>query len=351
LYNVSVNSSTRFILGLVLLCLGGSGTVADAAESSEPATAQPSTNESAGAPLSGVLMQTNTGRRPRVGLALGGGGMRGAATVGVLKVLQEAKIPVDYIAGTSIGAVVGGFYSAGMPLSDLEHRFRTASLMKAYMTVPLDVRIMAAPLMYMPRLLGRRPFDGLYYGKRFRNYIDNALTEAKLMRSIETFRIPFAAVATNLLDGTSHRLTKGDFGVAVQASTALPALRKPVPIDGALYCDGGLICNLPTNHVREMGADFVIAVNIDERVRPAPIDDFRVPGSVPVQAVKIDLAAMDQHLSKLADFEIHPNTDGIGLISRSKADGARGIIVGEKAAREALPELKRRLNAAGIKVD
>jgi NTE family protein len=297
-------------------------------------------------PLAGSLAKSG-GNRPRIGLALGGGGSRGAALVGVLKVLTEAGIPIDAVAGTSIGAVVGGLYCAGMPMEELDRRFRDTSLLKAFMTVPLSVRLVAAPVLYMPRLIGHRPYDGLYYGNRFRKYIDNALRKGKRPLNIEAFHTPFAAVVTNLITGESDRLTTGDLGRAVQASTAVPALRKPVEYGENLYCDGGLICNLPTPHVKALGADFIIAVDIDQRVEKAPLTNFRVPGAVAKQAITIDLQDMDRRLGKLADFTIHPCTNGIALISRKKEDAVRGIEAGEQAAREALPELKRKLVEIG----
>lgn len=287
-------------------------------------------------------------RRPKIGLALGGGGARGAAHVGVLKVLIDAGIPIDVIAGTSVGAVVGGLYAAGVPISELEQHFRDASLMKAFMTVPLYVRILAEPILFTPRLLGAHPYDGLYRGGKFQKFTAEISLKDSGRINIETFETPFGAVCTNVIDGKSYIIRKGNLGLALQASTAVPGLRKPVEIDGHLYCDGGLVCNLPTKPAREMGADFVIAVNIDERLDPVELNHFRVPGSVSSQALRIQLNNEDIAAQKDADFVIHPVMNGIRLVSRSKRDAEIGIEAGEKAAREALPELKRRLSELGV---
>ena len=286
--------------------------------------------------------------RPRIGLALGGGGARGAAHVGVLKVFVEEGIPIDMIAGTSVGSVVGGLFSAGVPLNDLSHRFESGSLMKEFTPLPLSLQLLLGPMILLPRLFGYHPYDGLYKGVMFRNYINSLVDDTN--RDIELFPIPFVAVCTNVVDGQRQHISRGNLGIALQASTAVPGLRKPVQVGDNLFCDGGLVCNLPVPDVREMGADFVIAVDIDERLDPVPLDKFRAPGSVSRQALRIQLAREDYRLGKQADFVIHPDTNGISLISRKAKDGRRGIAAGMKAAREAMPELKRKLAALGVEL-
>jgi NTE family protein len=287
-----------------------------------------------------------TKHRPRIGLALGGGGSRGAAHVGVLKVLLEAGIPIDIVAGTSIGSVVGGFYCSGLSIDEMAAQFDDDTFIKEFMPMSLPVRIVLAPIIFTPRLVGYHPYDGLYKGNKFNKYANRIV--AKTGASIESFKIPFAAVVTNVVDGSSCRLTKGDLGTALQASTAVPGLKKPVQIGDNLYCDGGLVCNLPVSHVREMGADFVIGVDIDEYLNNVPLNKFRRVGSMSQQALRIQLATGDKTQGKLADVVIHPDTTGITLISRKKSDARRGIEAGEKAAREALPEIKRKLEALGV---
>ncbi len=293
-----------------------------------------------------VAVAKSTSKRPRVGLALGGGGSRGSAHVGVLKVLLEEGVPIDVIAGTSIGSVVGGFYAAGVPIGELEDQFVHDTFIKEFMPMPLVLRLALEPIIFLPRIFGYHPYDGLYKGKKFREYADKLSGHTK----IEDLSIPFAAVVTDVVHGDSTRLTKGDLGTALQASTAVPGLKKPVQIGDHLYCDGGLICNLPTRHVREMGADFVIAVNIDEMLPDVPLKTFRKAGSMSTQALRIQLYVSDQALGKEAEIHVHPDTTGITLISRKKSDGERGIEAGVKAAKEAMPEIKKKLAALGVEL-
>ncbi len=310
--------------------------------SSKPATSHIQSTVSSGSDTTDATSQ----HRPRVILALGGGGMRGAAHVGVLKALVKAGIPIDGIAGTSMGSIVGGMYSAGVPLPDLERHFTDGSMMKHFMTMPLVVRIILAPVLASPRLIGFHPYDGLYFGFVFHNYLDKCLPENK--KTIESLNIPYSAVAINLCDGHVYAIRKGDLTSAMQASSAVPALRKPIEIKDKLFVDGGVLANVPVPQARQLGGDVVIAVQIDERFLKKEQKDFRAPGSVTKRMIGLQLAALDSFHEQEADIVIHPNVDGITLISTKKSDARRAILAGEQATNEAIPAIKKRLEEAKL---
>jgi predicted acylesterase/phospholipase RssA len=282
--------------------------------------------------------------RPIIGLALGGGGTRGAAHVGVLRVLEEEGIPIDCIAGTSMGAIVGGLYSAGVPLDTIQKTFDNGKLMHSYMTVPLFVRILAAPILLLPRLVGYHSYDGLYNGNKFRKFLNKMTPSSE--DEIQELNIPFSAVALDIRDGKRYSLTKGPLGYALQASSAVPVLRKPVQIGDQLFVDGGAIANVPVNEVKAMGPDIVIAVDVDERVENQPLEAFRKVGSVSRRMILLELAEMDSHQISGADVVIHPNVDGIGLISTNIEEAKRAIKAGEDAARAAIPAIRAKLGLA-----
>lgn len=281
----------------------------------------------------------------KVGLALGGGGTRGGAHVGVLKVFEEEGIPVDMICGTSIGAIVGGMYAAGVPIEDITANMLSGGVMKSFMTVPVPVRILVSPIMLIPRLW-KHPYDGLYKGNLFRNYMLSKIPPA--MHNIENLKIPFSAVAFNILDCKEYAISSGNIGYAIQASSAVPGLRKPVEIDGKLFVDGGVCTNLPVEQTRAKGADIIIAVDVDERLLDENSNTFRKMGSVTKRMVTYELANEDLNQQKLADIVIHPNVDGIGLISTKKKDMVRAYEAGIKAAREAMPAIKAKLQQVGL---
>ncbi len=285
----------------------------------------------------------------RVALALGGGGTRGAAHVGVLRVLEKNGIPIDMIAGTSMGAIVGGLYAAGVDVDTIEEKFEDRSLMKAFMTVPLTVRLVVAPIMILPRAFGHHPYDGLYKGNKFRKYLNRSVAHLD-EDNIESLKIPYAAVALNVVDGKPYRITKGNLGYAMQASSAVPGLRKPVQIGDQLYVDGGVVENVPVDEARAMGGDIVIAVDVDERFDPVPLDTFRKMGSISARMVKLQLANTDAPQIKNADIVIHPMVDGISLITTNAKEARKAMRAGELAAEQALPAIKAKLMAAGVAV-
>jgi NTE family protein len=179
-------------------------------------------------------------QRKKVGLALGSGAARGFSHVGVIRVLEQAGIPVDYVAGTSIGAIVGAVYAAGA-LEHGEEFIETLDWKK--MTLLLD------PLF---------PVSGLLGGKRLEKLFDSLLQGKRL----EEFALPFAAVAADVATGEEVVLTSGDAVKAVRASMALPGIFTPVYWEDRFLVDGGIVTPVPVQAVQNLGADVVIAVNL-----------------------------------------------------------------------------------------
>jgi NTE family protein len=279
--------------------------------------------------------------RPRVGLALGGGGTRGIAHIGVLQVLEKNGIPIDCIAGTSMGAIVGGLYSAGLTPSEIESIFRSKSFVRSYDTVPIPVRAALIPLFILPHICFHA-YDGMYRGHKFANYIDKRVAADR--KNIESLRIPFTAVCSNLLDGKPASVTSGPLGKALQASSAIPGLRKPVIIGDTLLVDGGVVANLPVEQCRAMGADIVIAVDVDEQLLPLQKEHFRKLGSVPYRCLNMHLSSIDKGQLGSADVRIHPDVAGIELLSKNIKDMDLALKSGKESAEEAIPMIKQTID-------
>jgi len=324
-----------------------------------PASAQPcdgqkslspkATADGTAMPSAEQVMTTVKRPRPKVGLALGGGGMRGAAHIGVLEVLEREGVHIDYIAGTSMGSVVGGLYAAGVPICQLEDRFTHGAVMNHFMTAPVTVRLAVAPAFLPMKALGSHQYDGLYRGNIFRKYLDKSVPQDN--KNIESFKIPFCAVALNLIDGKPYALGKGNFGRALQASCALPVLRRPVKIDDKLFVDGGVLVNLPTQQVRDMGADVVIAVDVDERITDLPMSEFEKLGSVVHRVICLHLSKLDQDNVKLADIVIHPEVNGIRMVSTKRKDAKAAVAAGVEATRKALPHILKIVGPENLMVE
>lgn len=174
---------------------------------------------------------------PKIGLALGSGGARGFAHLGVLKVLTDANIPIDYIAGSSMGALIGSFYCSG---HSMEHLYKLATTFRRKYYLDFSV-----------------PKMGFISGKKIKEFI-KLFTHGK---KIEELNIPLAIVATDLLTGEKVIFREGLLPEAVRASISIPGIFIPERIEGRLLVDGGVVDRVPVSVVKEMGADIVIAVD------------------------------------------------------------------------------------------
>ena len=296
-----------------------------------------------------MAMDKNINQDIKIGLALGGGGTRGAAHIGVIKELEKNNIKISYISGTSIGAIIGGLYAAGMPIDEIQKIIENKSLLHAYFTTPIPVKLLSTPITLLFRLFGYHPYEGVYSGKRFAKFLNDKVPTCN--KNIETLPIKFCAVALNLTDGKTYPIDHGNLGLAIEASSAIPVLRKPVFIEDKLFVDGGVVENLPVERVRDMGADFVIACDVDEYTIKFHPDRFRKLGSVSERLVNLQLARVDERALRTADFVIHPYLNGIKLVSTNMKDVKNAIKKGELSAQLAIPELKRKISTSIELVD
>lgn len=337
--------SRNFTAGLVTLILAQCLVFPSASygETAEPLGAKTEDNFASKADQK---LSQSLQKRPKVGLALGGGGIRGAAHIGVLRVLEKEGIKVDCIAGTSIGAIVGGLYSAGLSLDDIEKMVAKKSLKNAYYTVPLWFRVALVPLFMVPHLIGQE-YDGLYRGNKFAKFINKSVGEEQ--QSIENLKIPFCAIAASLTNREAHAIKTGNFGRALQASSAIPVLRRPVEINDDVYIDGGVINNLPINECRAMGADVVIAVSLnveddpDDSVPSKNFKQFKKIGSIGNRVINMILCHVDKDQIRSADVLISPQVSEIKFLSVKEKDAYKAIAAGELAAKAAITQVKEKI--------
>jgi NTE family protein len=214
--------------------------------------------------------------RPEVGLVLSGGGARGGAHIGVLKALEELRVPVDYMAGTSIGAVIGGFYVSGMSVADLEQLVESLEWETAFLNVtPRELKSFRRKRDDDSFLVNQKPglndgeFElpfGLVQGQVVDMIISRETLRASQVDNFDQLAIPFRAVAGDIVTGEAVVLSAGSLARAIRASMSIPAALSPIEIDGRLLVDGGIVLNLPVDVAREMGADVVIAVDISSEL-------------------------------------------------------------------------------------
>jgi len=214
--------------------------------------------------------------RISIGLALSGGGARGGAHVGVLKALEELDVPIDYIAGTSMGAIIGGFYAAGFSPAEIEQIMSDMDWARAMSDSPdrhdrtMRKKEVEAEFLIPYRLgynNGRfQAALGAIQGQHLDQVFQRILQSAAVAPSFDALAIPFRAVATDLVTGEAVVMSGGSLADALRASMSVPGVFAPVRIDDRILVDGGMSNNLPVNVVREMGADVVIAVDISSQL-------------------------------------------------------------------------------------
>lgn len=210
--------------------------------------------------------------RASVGLVLSGGGARGGAHIGVLKALDELRVPIDRIAGTSIGAIVGGFFVSGMTVAELEELVDSLAWEEAFLNVtPRRLRSFRRKrdddlfLVDLKPGLNRGEIQlpvGLVQGQVIDTIISRHTLRVSHVRDFDDLAIPFRAVAGDLATGEMVVLESGNLARALRASMSIPAVLSPIAVDGRLLVDGGIAMNLPVGVAREMGAERVIAVDI-----------------------------------------------------------------------------------------
>lgn len=222
-------------------------------------------------PMAPILAKEDAGR-PKIGLALSGGGARGGAHVGILKVLEEMNVPIDYIAGTSMGAIIGGLYAAGYNAAEVEQILSETDWKKGLTDQPArrDRTMRKKELERQFLIPFRVGFNngkfqlplGAIEGQHLDQMFSQLLLPVVDIVDFDKLPIPFRAVATDLVTGEEVLLSSGSLPNALRASMSVPGVFAPVRIDGRMLVDGGMVNNLPVSVVRAMGADIVIAVDI-----------------------------------------------------------------------------------------
>jgi NTE family protein len=289
------------------------------------------------------------GARPRIGLVLGGGGAKGAAHVGVIKVLEELRVPVDCIAGTSMGSIVGAAYATGLSADQLERVMTSVNWKDILATAPrheVPVQRKRQDFAFPLGLeLGVRDGDlifpaGLVPTHQIEALFRRIVAGAGQVSDFDRLPIPFRAVSTDLATGQMVVFDRGDLSVAMRASMAVPGAFAPVEADGAVLVDGMLVRNLPVDVARKTCADVVIAVPLGN---PAVTrDKLNRLTNVAGQAMNIAVEANEKvqiATLRAQDVQIPVLLKDIGSADFSEVP--RAIPIGEAAAREAAGQLAR----------
>ena len=272
--------------------------------------------------------------KKRIGLALGGGGARGLAHIGVLEILEREGIPIDMIAGTSAGAAIGALYAQGKNINEIKDLARSWDWKQRARIIDLAL-----------------PKTGFIAGKKLKQLLKSIIGDVKF----SDLKIPFACVATDIMSGEEVIINQGSVLEAVRASISLPVIFTVVKWKGRYLVDGGLVDPVPVNVLKDMGADFIIAVNVTprlsrafqkvyiEELKPEKAGAVKEPNifNILMKVINIDSSHLVGWCLNGADIIIEPRMAGIGFGDFGHIDEC--ILEGGLSTIDAVLEIKRRL--------
>ena len=256
-------------------------------------------------------------KQPKIGLALGSGGPKGLSHIGIIKVLEKNNIPIDFIAGVSIGSVVGGFYAYTKNIEKIEEIALSNNWRHTL------------SLFFDPSLS-----QGLVNGRKIKIFIENIIGKIHF----KDLKIPFSVVTTDIKTGKAVIMDKGEVATAIRASSSIPLIFKPVKLGNSLLVDGGLSIPVPAGVVRGMGADIVIAVNLDadyfSDIQDSNFGFYRIANNS-IKLLRYNLSSSN---IRDADIIINPKVGKVGW--NKFIDSKSVILAGEEAMQLSILQLK-----------
>jgi NTE family protein len=287
--------------------------------------------------------------KPKIGLALGEGGRRFYIHIGVLKALESEGIKIDYLAGTSVGSLIGGLYALWEDIDKIEEYVLSLNFSKYYLFPREDIRLQnidETPFIIFYLDISKGKIDaellkGLMDGKIIRDEIDRLTNWATFEYDL---KIPFKVVTTDLITGEKVVIGNGRISNAIAASMSVPGLSIPFKFEDKMLVDGGLIDPVPVDVVREMGADIVIGVNLrDIQEDTLPVINNVV--SILYRAVYIMLGELNNISANKADIVINPHYRGPLSTDMEKEKKLQLIKLGEEETKKIIPLLKTLINS------
>ena len=292
-------------------------------------------------------------RKFKIGLALGGGGARGIAHIGVLKVLEKNGIKPDFVTGTSMGAIIGAMYCAGLSTDEMEKKVARFILTDIYKELKFDKMASDESKNIFTEIFGKIKEKTLFH----LSGIKMAFLEKKSIdKMIEFFlpdidfrdlKIPFACVAVDISQGKEVVFQKGPIWEAVSSSISIPGIMPPVKYEGGILVDGGAVQLVPVKVLKDYGCDFSIGVDVSAGLSAVSGDELKSAFDIANRTSEIALSVLRQIQIKDVDFLIKPEVQNIKWFEIKKSREC--ILAGETAALREIPQLKNKITAKKIK--
>ncbi|MFV8368939.1 patatin-like phospholipase family protein [Flavobacterium sp. LB2R40] len=295
--------------------------------------------------LSSLTVFSQAQKRPKIGLVLSGGGAKGFAHIGVLKVLEEAGVKIDYIGGTSMGAVIGGLYASGYNANQIDSIFQATNFNELINDfIPRSSKnfyerrndeLYALVLPFNKMKIGIP--EALSKGMYNYNLLSRITRNVRDVKDFNQLPIPFLCIGTNIETGEEVLLNKGNLAQAMIASSAFPSLFSPVEIDGKILVDGGVVNNYPIEEVRKLGADIIIGVDVQNDL----LDRTQLKDATKILVQITNLQSIERMKRNVSDTDIYirPDVTQYGVISFDK--GKEIIRKGEEATFAVYEQIKK----------
>lgn len=271
--------------------------------------------------------------RPRLIVALSGGGCKAVGQIGVLRSLEKNKIRIDGIVGVSMGATIGALYCAGVPLDTIEEMFVSGKLQKN-MFKGITSRILTTAFEPLSRAVGVKGRGGYASGKSFERYL-----ATKLPATFDQLKIPFSCVATNLVQGSTEVIAQGDLPLSVVASNCVPVVCGPIEMNGSLYIDGNIRNILPSQMAKSMHPDVLVAAVSDAPIKPVAKEQFSNKLKVMARVMDMILDKSDRS-NEGADVVVYPDVEGITYLTTRAEVLKKGVDAGELATDVVIGQIK-----------
>ncbi|MFC1508185.1 patatin-like phospholipase family protein [Candidatus Omnitrophota bacterium] len=287
--------------------------------------------------------------RPKIGLVLGGGGARGAAHVGVLKVLEESRVPIDYIVGTSMGSVVGGLYASGYSPEEIGTLLSEVDWQDMFSDRPKENMLSFRNKEDLQRLAafelglkkGKIVFPaGIIAGQKLSFMLQKLTLHTIGIDHFDDLKIPYRAVAADAVTGEEVVFDRGNLGEAIRSSMSVPGAFPPVKVGGRLLIDGGLVKNVPVETAKEMGADIIIAVDVGSPM----LKEEELNSLIDVTNQMLNILFMqnvEESLALLTDKDLLIRPELGEITSSDFMRAPEAIKLGEEGARESIDKIRR----------
>ena len=292
-----------------------------------------------------IVQDTVYKTRPSVGIVLSGGGAKGFSHIGVLKVIEEAGLPIDYIAGTSMGSIVGGLYAIGYS-PEMMHTLVKEQNWDAVMSDAIPRKYISVDEKMLDRhYLATFPFrnkkiemkSAIYDGAMVNLLLARLTSPAYKIDDFSELSIPFLCVAADIETAEAYEMTKGNLQRSIRASMSIPFYFAPVELDNRLLIDGGMRNNFPVSNLRDKGIDIIIGVNVQRDFRKK--EDLNSLAKILDQMIAMTDIDANIKAQEEVDIHIKPDLSNYGMMDFNYYDTI--IALGEQTAREYLPEFKR----------